>query len=76
MTNWDYYEAILRFQRILEAEGINSALKEGGAKQGDLIMIGDYDFDYIEKQNRWMTEMGLEDVRPRKRPSPPSSKNY
>ena len=28
MTNWDYYESIQRFQRILEAEGISDALKK------------------------------------------------
>jgi GTP-binding protein len=28
MTNWDYYESVQRFQRILEAEGISAALKE------------------------------------------------
>jgi GTP-binding protein len=41
MTNWDYYEAVQRFQRILEAEGINDALKEAGAREGDLVMTPD-----------------------------------
>ena len=41
MTNWDYYEAALRFQRILDAEGVTDALRESGAKEGDLIMIGE-----------------------------------
>eukprot|EP01040_Poterioochromonas_malhamensis_P008223 gene8223-8893_t len=36
MTNWEYYEALQRFQRILDAEGISDALQEAGAKQGDL----------------------------------------
>ncbi len=27
MTNWDYYEAVRRFQRVLEAAKINSALR-------------------------------------------------
>jgi GTP-binding protein len=30
MTNWDYYEAVKRFQRVLEVSGINAALKEAG----------------------------------------------
>jgi GTP-binding protein len=38
--NWDYYESVLRFQRILDAQGISEALKECGAKEGDLVMIG------------------------------------
>jgi hypothetical protein len=29
MTNWDYYEAVKRFQRVLEVSGINAA--GGGA---------------------------------------------
>jgi len=40
MTNWDYYEAAQRFQRILEAQGISEALKQAGAREGDLVMIG------------------------------------
>lgn len=40
MTKWDYYEAVQRFQRILEAEGISDALRDHGAMQGDLVMIG------------------------------------
>ena len=33
-TSWDYYEAVQRFQRIMEAQGINKALKEEGARDG------------------------------------------
>jgi Obg family GTPase CgtA-like protein len=39
-TNWDYGESLMRFQRILEAEGISKALKKKGAVEGDLVMIG------------------------------------
>lgn len=46
MTVWDYYEAVQRFQRVMEAMGVDAALKEAGAKQGDLIMIDKWDFDY------------------------------
>lgn len=46
MTIWDYYEAVQRFQRVMEAMGVDAALKEAGAKQGDLIMIDQWDFDY------------------------------
>lgn len=35
MTNWDYYEALDRFQRILDATGINAALKKRGAREGE-----------------------------------------
>jgi GTP-binding protein len=41
MTNWDYYEAIFRFQRILEAMGIARSLEEAGVREGDIVFIGD-----------------------------------
>ncbi|CAM9618879.1 unnamed protein product, partial [Choristocarpus tenellus] len=46
MTSWDYYEAVQRFQRIMEAMGVNKELERAGAKEGDLVMILDQDFDY------------------------------
>ena len=41
MTNWDYYEAGLRFQRVLNALGIKQALIEAGIEDGDSVRIGD-----------------------------------
>jgi GTP-binding protein len=41
MTNWDYYEAAMRFQRILRAMGVADALREAGVKEGDTVQIGD-----------------------------------
>ncbi len=41
MTNWDYYEGALRFQRILRALGIADALRAQGIKEGDTVRIGD-----------------------------------
>ena len=41
MTNWEYYEAALRFQRILTALGITDALREAGVEDGDFVRIGD-----------------------------------
>lgn len=39
MTNWDYYEASMRFQRILRAMGISAALEEAGVEDGDTVYI-------------------------------------
>ena len=66
MTNWDYYEAVQRFQRVLDAQGISAHLKALGATEGDSITIGGYDFDYVDRKTRWMGDMGLEDVQPRR----------
>lgn len=41
MTNWDYYEATLRFQRILRALGIVDALNQAGISEGDTVRIAD-----------------------------------
>jgi len=41
MTNWEYYEAALRFQRILSAIGITDALRAAGVVDGDTVRIGD-----------------------------------
>ena len=60
MTNWDYYEAALRFQRILRAMGISDALREEGVEEGDTVSIG-----------ARRTRLGLRQ-RPR-RVTPPSS---
>jgi GTP-binding protein len=40
MTNWGYYEAALRFQRILQALGITDALRAQGVAEGDTVRIG------------------------------------
>ncbi len=34
MTDWSYYEAARRFQRVLDVAGINSALRKAGIQVG------------------------------------------
>lgn len=41
MTNWNYYEAAMRFQRILDAMGISAQLRAEGVHEGDAVRIGD-----------------------------------
>jgi GTPase len=41
MTNWHYYEAVMRFQRILRAMGIYEALQEAGVTDGQTVRFGD-----------------------------------
>ncbi len=50
MTNWDYYEAVARFQRILEALGISQALAAAGIKDGDIVRIGATELVWGEQQ--------------------------
>ncbi len=46
MTKWEYYDAVMRFQRILEALGITQALRERGIEEGETVRIG-------EKEREW-----------------------
>lgn len=48
MTNFEQYDAVKRFQRILKARGVDDALRKKGAKQGDLIRIGDMEFEFVD----------------------------
>jgi len=46
MTHWEYPEAVERFGRQLDALGISAELEARGGLEGDLVMIGEYDFDF------------------------------
>jgi GTP-binding protein len=51
MTDWSYYEAARRFQRVLDASGINAALKAQGAVDGQVVVIGDLEFEYSDDKS-------------------------
>ena len=46
MTYWEYDQSVRRFQRILEALGIDKALRDEGIKQGDTVLIGKYELEW------------------------------
>jgi GTP-binding protein len=46
MTNWDQYESLARFQRVLEAMGITIALREAGVQVGDTVFVGDKELEW------------------------------
>ena len=48
MTDFENEEAIMLFHRKLRSLGLYSALKRLGAKEGDTIQIGDFEFEYAE----------------------------
>lgn len=48
MTNFNQSDALERFQRILRERGVDNALREKGAKDGDVIRIGELEFDFVE----------------------------
>lgn len=48
MTYWEYDDAVRRFQRILEALGVNKALQAAGVQHGDTVRIGEYELVWEE----------------------------
>jgi GTP-binding protein len=48
MTYWDYDQAVLRFQKILEILGISAALRNAGVELGDTVFIGDYELEWSD----------------------------
>ena len=48
MTYWDYEEAVLRFQDILETLGVSKSLEDAGVQVGDTVYIGDFELEWSE----------------------------
>jgi GTP-binding protein len=48
MTYWDYDDALMRFQRILEAMGVSKALQAAGVEVGDSVTIGQMELEWAE----------------------------
>jgi len=46
MTNFESDEGLLRFERALAKMGVEKKLQELGAKEGDTVRIGPYEFTY------------------------------
>lgn len=46
MTPWDQPGSVRRFQKLMERLGVDEALQKAGAKEGDTVLIGDYELDY------------------------------
>ncbi len=48
MTYWDYDEAILRFQRLLDTLGVTQALRDAGVQEGDTVHIGEHELEWSD----------------------------
>jgi GTP-binding protein len=48
MTPWDQSGSVRRFQKLMERLGVDKALREAGAQEGDTVHIGDYELEYEE----------------------------
>ncbi|MGT2923978.1 GTPase ObgE [Streptococcus caviae] len=48
MTNLERDEAIMKFSRQLRAMGVDQALRERGARDGDTVRIGKFEFEFVD----------------------------
>ncbi len=48
MTNLEREESIMKFARQLRGMGVDQALRERGAKDGDLVRIGKFEFEFVD----------------------------
>lgn len=46
--NFDDYESLNYFQRVLQTSGVFEMLEERGCKDGDTVSIYDFEFDYVK----------------------------
>ena len=46
--NFDDYESLQYFQRVLINTGVIDALREAGIQEGDTVSIYDIEFDFME----------------------------
>ncbi|MGT2750185.1 GTPase ObgE [Streptococcus orisasini] len=48
MTNLERDESIMKFSRQLRAMGVDQALRERGARDGDIVRIGKFEFEFVD----------------------------
>ncbi len=46
MTYWEFDQSVRRFQRILQALGIDDALRQAGVQPGDTVVIGEHELEW------------------------------
>ena len=48
MTDFSREESVRRFARQLRGMGVDEALRERGAKDGDIVKLFEYEFEFID----------------------------
>jgi GTP-binding protein len=46
MTPWEYDGSVRRFQRLMDALGVDAALRKAGIEEGDTVFIGDNELEW------------------------------
>ena len=47
-VNFDDYESLQFFQRVLISAGVIDALRQAGVQEGDTVSMYDLEFDFVE----------------------------
>ena len=47
-VNFDDYESLQYFQKMLGTLGVSEALQNAGIKEGDTVNIYDFEFEFVE----------------------------
>jgi len=48
MTYWEYDPSVRRFHKLIVKLGIDEALREAGVKEGDTVVIADYELEWAD----------------------------
>ena len=48
MTYWEHHGSVRRFQKLLEALGIEEALRSAGIAEGDTVRVGEFELEWQE----------------------------
>jgi len=48
MTIFDHDEIVMGFERQLRGLGVDEALRARGAKDGDIVRIGNFEYEFVE----------------------------
>jgi GTP-binding protein len=48
MTPWDQSGSVRRFQKLMDRLGVDKALRDAGAQEGETVHIGEYELEYQE----------------------------
>src|SRR5512142_1498459 len=46
MTFWEHEGSVRRFQKVMQALGVEDALRKAGVQNGDTVAIGDFELDW------------------------------
>jgi GTP-binding protein len=56
ITRWDLHEAVSRFQKTLERQGVTQALEKAGVQDGDTVFVGEIELEWGEDADEDLSE--------------------